>query len=269
MGSDSLPRVGLGTSKNTNPEQCAESIQIALENGYSHIDTAQDYDNEEYVGEGIAAADVPREDVFLATKVDPTNLRPEDVKRSTEESLERLGVDYVDLLYVHWPTGEYDAETTLPVFDELYDEGIARNIGLSNFTPDLLDEAEKVLKAPIFAIQNEFHPHLQQEELRAYARRNGYRFVSYSPLIKGKFSQVTGVEEIATAHDVTPAQVVLAWVLSKENVYAVPKATSREHLMQNLAAADVELSDEEVRRIDAVDEVERQVWEHGPEFASP
>lgn len=269
MGIQNLLPVGLGTSKNTVPDQCSESIRIALENGYTHIDTAQDYDNEKYIGDGFATANVPREDVFLATKVDPANLQPEDIKQSTERSLDRLGVDYVDLLYIHWPTGEYDPETTLPAFDELRDQGIARNVGLSNFTPEMVDEAEEILNAPIFALQNEFHPFLQQKDLRAYAKKNGYPFVSFSPLIKGKFGQVEGVDEIAAAHDATPAQVVLAWVLSKENVYAIPKATSEEHILQNLAAIDIDLTDKEIQRIDSVDRVERQVWEHGPEFASP
>ncbi|MFB6135857.1 MAG: aldo/keto reductase, partial [Halobacteriaceae archaeon] len=142
-----LHRLGLGTWRNTDPEQCAESVRAALEMGYRHVDTAQGYDNEAYVGDGIERADVPREEVFLATKVSTDNLAHDDVLATTEGSLERLGTDYVDLLYVHWPTDTYDAEETLTAFQQLYDQGAIRHVGVSNFEPRHLDEARDVLDA--------------------------------------------------------------------------------------------------------------------------
>ena len=117
-----VPTIGLGTSRNEDPEGCAESVRAALDVGYRHVDTAQRYDNEAYVGDGIARSDVPREDVFLATKVSEKKLAYDDVLSTTEESLDRLGVEYVDLLYMHWPRGTYDPEDTLPAFDDLVDE---------------------------------------------------------------------------------------------------------------------------------------------------
>jgi len=153
-----LHGLGLGTWENTEPDQCAESVRTALEAGYRHVDTAQAYENEESVGEGIAAASVPREEVFLATKVDTPNLVGEDVLATTRESLEKLGTEYLDLLYVHWPLDAYDAHDTLAAFQQLYDEGTIRHIGVSNFAPRHLEEARAVLDAPIFANQVEMHP---------------------------------------------------------------------------------------------------------------
>ena len=120
---DGMPVLGLGTWENEKPDQCAESVKTALETDYRHIDTAQAYDNEAAVGDGIEAADVDREDVFLATKVWIDSLAPDDVVETTEASLDRLGTDYVDLLYIHWPAGEYDPEETLPAFERLHEDG--------------------------------------------------------------------------------------------------------------------------------------------------
>ena len=163
-----MPMLGLGTWQNDDPSECTDSVETALEMGYRHVDTAQAYGNEDAVGDGLAAADVAREDVFLATKVWNTNLAAEDVHATTERSLEDLGVDAVDLLYVHWPAGAYDAEETLSAFDELYDQGKIRNIGVSNFEPHHVEEAMEILDAPLFANQVEVHPFLQQEIGRAH-----------------------------------------------------------------------------------------------------
>ena len=159
--------LGLGTWQNEDPEQCATSVETALEMGYRHIDTAQVYGNEAAVGEGIAAADVDREDVFLATKVWIDSLAHDDVLETTEESLDRLGVEYVDLMYVHWPARTYDAAETLAAFDELAADGTIERVGVSNFEPEHVAEAEELLDADLFANQVECHPFLQQEELRA------------------------------------------------------------------------------------------------------
>jgi len=157
MAVDSLPELGLGTYDITDHEVCAESVETALEVGYRHVDTAEGYDNERAVGEGIAAADVDREDVFVATKVSSENLAREDVLEHARASADRLGVETLDLLYVHWPIRAYDPEGTLAALDELYDEGLVRHVGLSNFLPGQLDEALDRLEAPLFAHQVECH----------------------------------------------------------------------------------------------------------------
>ena len=252
--SDTVPPLGLGTSGNDDPDQCAESVRTALELGYRHVDTAQMYDNEVAVGEGVAAADVDREDVFVATKIHPENLAGEDVLDTAEASLDRLGLEYVDLLYVHWPIRAYDPADTLPAFDELHEAGLTRHVGVSNFTPDLLREADEILDAPVVANQVEVHPLLPpREDLVAACEAVGADLVAYAPFCRRAALDVPGVEAVAERHGVSTAQVCLAWSLTK-GCKPIPKATGHEHLADNWAALDLELSDEDVARIDGIEE---------------
>ncbi len=253
-----MPMLGLGTWQNDDAETCATSVGTALEAGYRHVDTAQAYGNEAAVGDGIAAADVDREDIFLATKVWNSNLAGEDVLSSTEDSLDALGVDAVDLLYVHWPAGAYDPEDTLAAFDELYSEGLIHNVGVSNFEPHHVEKAMDVLDAPLFANQVEMHPFLQQEELRAHAAEHGYELVAYSPLARGEVFESDVLTDIADAHDASAAQVSLAW-LREKGVTAIPKATGEAHIADNWASVGLDLSDEEVARIDDIERTDRRV----------
>jgi 2,5-diketo-D-gluconate reductase B len=255
---DGMPMLGLGTWKNDDPNACANAVTTALEAGYRHIDTAQAYENEEHVGRGIERAGVPREDVFLATKVWIDQLSYDDVLASTEESLRKLGVDAVDLLYVHWPAREYDPEGTFRAFDELVDSGKVDRIGISNFPPEQVDEAIDRADAPIFANQVELHPLLPQEELRAHCADREVEVVAYSPLARGKVFQMPELTEIAEKHGVSEAQVSLAWVREK-GVTAIPKATSEAHIRDNLSSLDLELDSEDVAAIDAIDRTDRQV----------
>ena len=257
MRSD-LPSPGLGTSGNTDFEECAETVREAIEMGYRHVDTAQMYDNEEAVGEGIERAGVDREEVFVATKILPGNLAPEDVKETIHDSLDRLGLDQVDLLYVHWPMRAYDAETTLPAFDELHEEGLTRHVGVSNFTPELLDEARKILDAPIFAHQVECHPWLQQDELRAYAREHDHHLVAYAPIMQGRADEEPVLVEIAEKHDATPYQVALAWLDSLETVVPIPKGTG-DHVRENWEATGLELDADDRERIAGIETEKRLV----------
>jgi 2,5-diketo-D-gluconate reductase B len=260
---DGMPMLGLGTWQNEDYDQCVESVRTALETGYRHVDTAQLYKNEAAVGEGIATADVDREDVFLATKVWASRLSYDRVPESTERSLEKLGTDYVDLLYVHWPAREYDPEGTLAAFDELYEEGRIRNVGVSNFEPGHVDRAREELDAPVFANQVEMHPLLPQEELREYAERVNLNLVAYSPLARGQVFDVPTLSEIADDHGVSEAQVSLAW-LREKGVTAIPKATSEDHIRDNWESLVLDLSEGEIARIDDIDREVRQIH---PDFA--
>ncbi|MFQ3294053.1 MAG: 2,5-diketo-D-gluconate reductase B [Halobacteriales archaeon] len=253
-----LPDVGLGTYRNTDPRECTETVRKALKLGYRHVDTAEGYHNEEYVGDGLAGAEIPRNEIVVATKVSADNLAYDAVHDHARASTERLGVDVIDLLYVHWPLGAYDPADTLRAFDELRDEGLIRHVGLSNFTPDLLDEARDLLDASIAAHQVEMHPLLQQDELVADAREHGHVLVAYSPIARGKVFEVPTLQRIAEKHDATPAQVSLAWLASKDPVVAVPKATG-DHLAENRAAGDLELDRKDVTEIEAIDREERVV----------
>ncbi|GGL53937.1 aldo/keto reductase [Halocalculus aciditolerans] len=250
--------LGLGTYQNTDPDECADAVSTALDVGYRHVDTAQMYDNEAAVGRGIAESTVPREDVFLATKLDTDNLAYDDVIESTAASLDRLGVDSVDLLYVHWPLDSYDPEETLAALDDLRDDGVIDHVGLSNFTLDLLDEARDHLDSPIFAHQVEMHPLLQQEELREYARTHDHHLVAYCPIARNQVEGVPELEAVARKHGATEAQVALAW-LREKNVTAIPKASSEAHIRENYESLDIDLDADDVDEIDGIEAEERIV----------
>jgi 2,5-diketo-D-gluconate reductase B len=255
---DGMPMLGLGTWENDDHDECAGAVRTALETGYRHVDTAQIYGNEAAVGEGIATADVDRDDVFLATKVWTSNLAPEDVLASTEESLDRLETEYVDLLYVHWPAGSYEPATTLSAFDELRDSGRIERVGVSNFEPTHVERAREVLAAPVFANQVELHPHLPQRSLREFADETDLTLVAYSPLIRGDVFDDPVVAEIAAKHDVTAAQVSLAW-LREAGITAIPKATSAAHIRDNWASLRLDLDDGDLARIDDIGDRTRKV----------
>lgn len=267
MAPDDLPRLGLGTFSAERREQWRENVRIALDVGFRHVDTAQVYGNEEFVGEALRRSPVDRSDVFLATKTVHHDIPSgvEAVPDAIDGCLDRLGVAAVDLLYVHWPTGIYEHGPVLSAFDAAYQAGKARRIGLSNFTPELLAEARAILDAPVFAHQVEMHPLCPQPELVADAQEHDHWLVAYSPLAKGKVFDIPVIQTIADKHDVSPAQVSLAWLLEHDNVAAIPKASSRDHMVANLEAREVPLDSEDLARIDAIKERYRVVDpDHAP-----
>lgn len=247
-----LPPIGLGTMGIDEPDV----IATALELGYRHLDTAQIYGNEDVVGEGIARSDVPRDEVHVATKVWADSLAPDAVRRTTDESLERLGLDAVDLLYVHRPIETYDPDRTLPAFEELLESGVAGGVGLSNFSVGNLETARAVLEAPIAAHQVEYHPLFQPDDLLARAREHGYPLVAYSPLANGRAREIDAVVAVADEHDATPEAVCLAWLAAKDGVVPIPKASSREHLAANLEALALELAAADHERLDGIERTE-------------
>ena len=266
MPVDSLPRLGLGTYSDDDRDQWRDNVHTALDVGFRHVDTAHVYENETYVGQGLADSDVDRDDVWVSTKVAHHDIPPEadQVPDVIDGCLERLGVETVDLLYVHWPTGIYSHDELLPEFEAAVESGKARHLGLSNFTPALLDEARDSLDVPVFAHQVEMHPLLPQAELVEYAQTHDHWLVAYSPLGKGAVFDVPEIQEVAEKHDTSPAQVSLAWVLSYDNIAAIPKASSREHMTQNFAALNVELDDGDIALIDSIDRRHREI---DPEWA--
>ncbi|QAU12387.1 aldo/keto reductase [Halorubrum sp. BOL3-1] len=249
--------IGLGTSGLDDPRTCTDTVATALETGYRHVDTAQMYDNEAAVGAGIAESDVDRDDVVVATKVHPENLAPDDVRETARESLDRLGLDRVDLLYVHWPIRAYDAERTLPAFDDLREAGLADHVGVSNFTPELLREADEILDAPIAAHQVECHPRFRQPELRALADEFDHDLVGYSPLGRGEILGDPAIAEIAARNDLSPAVVALAWAVDR-GIVPIPKARG-DHVRENLRAVDVDPPDADLDAVDALDSGDRQI----------
>ena len=252
-----IPRIGLGTLENKDQSKTSASIAKAIELGYQHIDTAQLYFNEEVVGKGIEQSGISRDEIFLATKVSPVFLQPDDVKRTTRESIDKLGVEYLDLLYIHWPAETYEPQSTLDAFNEVLEEGLTKHIAVSNFTPPLLDEASAISKAPLIANQVEMHPLLRQNEMLEYVKKHDIYLVAYSPLAQGQVFEIPEVQEVAERRGISEAQVSLAWLLSKDNVIAIPKATSEAHQRANLEAAEIKLTPDDIKLIDSIEDEDR------------
>ncbi|GAB6878978.1 aldo/keto reductase [Halorubrum gandharaense] len=258
-----MPMLGLGTWQNTDPEVCPDTVADALELGYRHIDTAQAYDNESLVGDGIEKSAVDREEVFLATKVWIDDLGYEDAIESAYESLEKLGTDYVDLLYVHWPSRTYDPSETLEAFDELVEEGVTDRIGVSNFEPEQLAEACDRTTHSIFANQFECHPLLHQEGVIEACDDHDVNPVAYSPLARTEVFDLPEIDDVAAKHDVPPAQVSLAW-LRQRGITAIPKSASADHIRDNFASLSLRLDEADMEKIGSIDRTERQI---DPDFA--
>lgn len=258
MDAAAMPRLGQGTWPITDREECVEMVQQGLEIGYRHIDTAQMYEKEAHVGEAIETSSVPRSEVFVATKLVGANLGYADVLETARESADRLRVETIDLLYVHFPRAAYDPDETLPALDTLVEDGVIRHIGLSNFTPPYLDEALEILDHDLYAHQVEMHPLLQQRELRQYAREDGHRFVAHTPLARRRVFEQALLTTLAEERDLSPAELSIAWLLSKENVAAIPKSTDPDHLQANYDAQFIDLDAEAIERIDALHEFRQQ-----------
>jgi 2,5-diketo-D-gluconate reductase B len=258
-----VPEVGLGTYK-LHERECINTVRQALDVGYRLIDTAQMYKNEREIGEAISVSTIPREDLFLTTKIWHTNLESEEVLQSTEESLRNLDTPYVDLLLIHWPNDQYDLRATIESMLVLRDQGKAMNIGVSNFPLHLLKKVNEEIRAPIFCDQVEFHPFIDQLDLLDYAIENDILLTAYSPLAQGKVSDNETIVEIAENHGKNPSQIALRWLIEQENVNVIPKSSSQKHLEQNFDIFDFELSDDEFMQIDDLEKSTRLV---NPSFA--
>ncbi|SFP55086.1 MULTISPECIES: aldo/keto reductase [Halolamina] len=253
-----MPMLGMGTWELTDERTCPEAVATALEMGYRHVDTAQAYGNEHLVGDGIERSAVDRDDVFLATKIWNSDLGHDDAVDAAYDAVDNLGVDHVDLLYVHWPAEAYDPVETFRAFDELVEEGVTERIGISNFEPDQIGTAVAQADHEIFAHQFECHPMLQQEAVREATEEHGIEPVAYSPLARGEVFGHETVSDIAGAHGVSEAQVSLAW-LRERGVTAIPKASSEAHLHDNWASLSLQLDEGELERIDDLDAGRRMV----------
>lgn len=208
----SIPAVGFGTSPMTGG-MSPETVLAALAAGYRHIDTARKYGTERAVGEAMRASRLPRGEIFLTTKVSHENLRAADFAHSIDESLAALGVDYVDLLLVHWPNPAIPVPEVMPSLAKAKREGLARHIGVANFNIGLLDEAIATCPEPLAALQAEYHPYLDQTKLLAAVRERGLVFIAYCPLGRGRLFGDPVLGDIATAHGRSVAQVAVDSVL--------------------------------------------------------
>jgi len=248
---DDLPMVGLGTW-NIHGEDLRDSLRAGLDAGYTHVDTAEGYHNEETIGEELAAADVDREDLFLTSKVLPKNLGYESVIRSCKQSLERLGTDYLDLYLIHWPNPAISVRETMSAMAHLQEEGLVRNVGVSNFSTYQLSAALHVSPVDIAVNQIEFHPWLQRPELVGFARDHDVAIEAAAPLGRTEIFADDTLKAIAEKHDRSVAQVALKWAVER-GVTVLPKSTSPEHVRANLDLFEWDLDDEDHERIDALD----------------
>lgn len=246
-----IPAIGLGTWQ-LSGEACSEAVRHALEVGYRHVDTAAMYGNEEAVGHGLKSSGLPRDTVFVTTKVWYEDIRRGDLERSAEASLKRLGLARVDLLLIHWPNRDVPLAESIGALCNAKRNGLALHVGISNFPVALMRQALAQASEPLVANQCEYHPYLDQSPVIAECRKSGVAFTSYSPLGKGATTEEPAIREIAARHGKTPAQVVLRWHVQQPGVVAIPKSGNAERIAQNLAVFDFTLDDEEMTRIFAL-----------------
>jgi diketogulonate reductase-like aldo/keto reductase len=243
-----IPRLGLGTWK-LKGDDAYKITSKALELGYRHIDTAAVYDNEEEVGRAIRESGVPREEIFLATKLWYERIADGDHEAATQESLDKLGTDYVDLLYNHWPVPGMDVAPQVEPLAGLQESGKAKLVGVSNYTKDLLLQAVTACPVRLAANQCEYHPLLDQDPVLKAVRGFDMLFTSYSPVARGKIFENAAIQRLSEWNKKHPAQIILRWHMQQANVAAIPKTASEEHLKSNFDIFDFELSAEDMKTI--------------------
>jgi 2,5-diketo-D-gluconate reductase B len=242
-----IPAVGLGTW-DLRGRSCARVVEQALRLGYRHIDTAEMYDNEREVGEGLRASRVPRNEVFVTTKVWQTHLAPRELERSTKESLARLRLSELDLLLIHWPSPQIPLAETIGALCKMKTAGFTRHIGVSNFTVPMLGEAVRLATEPLVTNQFEWHPYLEQSKLVEETRRLGLAVTAYSPIARGRAAGDKALKTIGFAHKKTAGQVCLRFLI-QEGAIVIPRTSKVERLTENMSIFDFELNDAEMDEI--------------------
>lgn len=248
-----MPQLGFGVWKIPD-DQVTQVLEKAFEIGYRSVDTARIYKNEEGVGRAVAESGIPREELFITTKVWNSDQGYENTLNAFEASLQRLGLDYVDLYLIHWPTPKYDQYVeTYKALEKLYKDGRVRAIGVSNFDIDHLERILNECEVVPAVNQVECHPYLQQKELKAFCKKHGIAVEAYSPLMNGKDAlQDEVILKIAKKYGKTPAQVILRWHL-QEGVIAIPRTVTPSRMEENFRVFDFELSEEDMKEIAALD----------------
>lgn len=259
----SLPRLGLGTFR-LQGDACRASVESALGLGYRHIDTAEMYGNEEPIGAAIAASGVARKDLHITTKVWNENLAPDAIRRAFDASLNKLGLDHVDLYLVHWPSKNMNLPAIFETLMQLKQEGRTRAIGVANFNLALLKTVVEEIKAPIACNQIEYHVMLDQTKVARYLAARSIPLVAYCPLAQGRAASDATLMAIGRKHGASAAQVALKWLLDQDGVAAIPKASRVESQQANLDAQNIGLDDEDIKAIAALPKDKRCV---NPGFA--
>ncbi len=242
-----IPLVGLGTWE-LRGRTCARVVEQALRLGYRHVDTAEMYDNERDVGDGIRASGVKRSDIFVTTKIWPSHFAPRALERATRDCLMRLRLSEVDLLLLHWPNPQIPLSETLPALCKIKTDGLARHIGVSNFTVALIEEAVRVATEPLVCDQIECHPFLDQSKVIAACHAHGMAAVAYSPIARGSAKNDAVLGRIGAAQKKTAAQICLRYLV-QQDIVVIPRTSKLERLSENAALFDFTLSEEDMAEI--------------------
>lgn len=245
-----IPAIGYGTSGLGYIR--AEHVAAALNAGYRHIDTARKYGTEPAVGEGMRASGIPRSEIFVCTKVSHENLHAGDFARSVDESLRALGVDYVDLLLVHWPEKNTPLAETMGALAKAKRQGLTRHVGVANFNIAMLDEAIRLCPEPLVTLQAECHPYLDQTKVIAACRARGLLLTAYCPLARGHVHGDAVLADIGRRYGKTCAQVALRWLMQQTIIAAIPRSSNAARIADNINVFDFELDADDMRRIGAL-----------------
>lgn len=250
-----MPVLGLGVYKTKNGSEVINAVHDAFEAGYRHIDTATFYRNEDGVGEAIRTGGVPRNELFITTKVWNDSHGRENTLRAFEASREKLGLEYIDLYLIHWPVPKKYLETW-QALESIYKEGKVKAIGVCNCLQHHLKEIFEAGEIKPMLLQNEFHPRLVQQSLLDFSKENGIQYESWSPLMRGRILQNQTLKGIAAKYGKTVAQVVLRWNLQK-GVIIIPKSVHKSRIIENARIFDFRLTEEDMQQIDSLDREER------------
>lgn len=259
-----MPMIGLGTWTLRGAEG-ERAVEKALDLGYRHIDTAEGYNNQPAIGRALAASPVPREELFITSKVSRENLRYDDVLAACDETLAELGTDYLDLYLIHWPNRHIPMRETFRALTELHQQGKVREIGVSNFTIAHVREARDVSETAIAVNQVEYHPYLNQTELLEYCQQQGVALEAYSPLARGEVFQDPQLKDLAEKQGRSVSQIVLKWMFDK-GIVLIPRSTSRRHLQANLDLFDWELDPAVREGIEGIEKERRLIDPPTSEF---
>jgi len=250
-----MPYFGLGVFQMQEGDEVINSVKYALEIGYRHIDTAALYENEKGVGEAIRQTNIPREKIFLTTKVWNSDQGYDKTLRAFEKSLNKLGFEYIDLYLIHWPVKNKYIETW-KALEKLYKEGRVKAIGISNFLIHHIEEILQSSEITPMVNQVEFHPYVVQQELLNFCKKNKIQFEAWSPLMQGQITSVKEINALAKKYNKTEAQIVLRWNLQKD-VVTIPKSVHRDRIFSNSQIFDFEITEEDMRLIDGLDKNQR------------
>lgn len=258
-----IPKLGFGTFR-MQGDVCRSAVESAISLGYRHIDTAAMYGNESEVGSAIQASGLPRDELHVTTKVWPDSLTPNGIRSSVAASLDKLKMDHVDLLLVHWPSADMDVGSVFATFEELKAKGLTRASGACNFNIGLTKAAIEDFGVPLACVQVEYHVLLDQTPLLTYLRSKSVPLTAYAPIAHAMVNDIPDMKAIADKHGASPTQVALKWLLDQDGVMAIPKSQRAETQKSNLDALSIGLDDEDRAKIAALPKTQRLV---NPPFA--